>query len=52
ITINRVNASYTYPAQFIMVGAMNPCPCGYLSDPDRDCLCSHRQVENYRSRLS
>ncbi|MBT6778441.1 hypothetical protein HOA93_01285, partial [bacterium] len=47
ITINRVNASYTYPAQFIMVGAMNPCPCGYLSDPDRDCLCSHRQVENY-----
>ncbi|MDP2090065.1 MAG: YifB family Mg chelatase-like AAA ATPase [Candidatus Gracilibacteria bacterium] len=52
ITINRANASYTYPAQFIMVGAMNPCPCGYFTDPDRECICTHKQVENYRSRLS
>ncbi len=52
ITINRVNASYTYPAQFIMVGAMNPCPCGYFTDPDKECICTHKQVENYRSRLS
>lgn len=52
ITINRANASYNYPAQFIMVWAMNPCPCGYFTDPDRECICTHKQVENYRSRLS
>lgn len=52
ITINRVNASYTYPAQFIMVWAMNPCPCGYFTDPDKDCICTHKQVVNYRSKLS
>ncbi|QFR39645.1 YifB family Mg chelatase-like AAA ATPase [Candidatus Gracilibacteria bacterium 28_42_T64] len=52
ITVNRVNASYNYPAQFILVGAMNPCPCGFLTDPDKDCICSHKQVENYRGRLS
>lgn len=52
ITINRVNATYNYPANFSLVGAMNPCPCGYFTDPDRDCICSPRQVENYNSRLS
>ncbi|MDD2907922.1 MAG: YifB family Mg chelatase-like AAA ATPase [Candidatus Gracilibacteria bacterium] len=52
ITVNRINASLTYPAKFILVGAMNPCPCGFLSDPDKDCICSFKQVENYRSRLS
>jgi magnesium chelatase family protein len=31
---------------------MNPCPCGYLTDPDKDCICSQKQVENYRGRLS
>lgn len=52
ITVNRVNASFTYPAKFILVGAMNPCPCGYLTDPGKDCICSPRQVQNYQSRLS
>jgi len=52
ITINRVNASYTYPAQFIMVWSMNPCPCGYLTDPDKECICTHKQVANYRWKLS
>lgn len=52
ITINRVNASFNYPAKFILVWAMNPCPCGYLSDPDKDCICLTRQVENYRAKLS
>ena len=52
ITITRVNATYKYPAKFSLVGAMNPCPCGYLTDPDRDCKCSHTQVRNYRWRLS
>ena len=52
ITVNRVNASYTYPAQFILVWSMNPCPCWFLTDPDRECICSPRQVTNYRSKLS
>ena len=52
ITVNRVNATYNYPANFILVWAMNPCPCWYLTDPDKECICSHKQVENYRSRLS
>jgi magnesium chelatase family protein len=52
ITVNRVNATYTYPANFILVWAMNPCPCWYLTDPDKECVCSVRQITNYRSRLS
>lgn len=47
-----MNASYKYPAKFTLVGAMNPCPCGYLSDPDRECSCTTNQVKNYSSRLS
>ncbi len=52
ITVNRVNATFTYPAKFIFVWAMNPCPCWFLTDPDKECICSSRQVENYSSKLS
>lgn len=52
ITVTRVNASFIYPAKFMLVWAMNPCPCGFLSDPDRDCNCAPFQVHNYTSRLS
>lgn len=52
ITVTRVNASYNYPAKFSLVGAMNPCPCGYLTDPDKACICSPNQIANYRGRLS
>ena len=52
ISVTRVNASYEYPAKFSLVWAMNPCPCWYLTDPDRDCICNPHQVSNYRSRLS
>lgn len=52
ITVTRVNASYNYPAKFALLGAMNPCPCWYLSDPEKDCICSVNQVSVYRSRLS
>lgn len=52
ITVNRVNATYNYPAQFTLVWAMNPCPCWYLTDPDKECICTHKQVENYRWKLS
>lgn len=52
ITVTRVNASYKYPAKFSLVGAMNPCPCWYLTDPDKECICSNNQIANYRWRLS
>ena len=52
ITVTRVNASYKYPAKFSLVWAMNPCPCWYLTDPDKECECSSLQVKNYNSRLS
>ena len=52
ITVNRVNATYNYPADFSLVWAMNPCPCWYLTDPWKQCICSKKQVENYKSRLS
>ena len=52
ITINRVNATYNYPAKFSLVGAMNPCPCWYLTDPDKECICSPKQISNYQARLS
>ncbi len=44
ITVTRVNASFQYPAKCMLVGAMNPCPCGYLTDPDKDCTCSPLQI--------
>ncbi len=52
ITVTRVNASYKYPAKFTLIWALNPCPCWYLTDGDTDCICSPKQVLNYRSRLS
>ncbi len=52
ITVTRVNASYKYPAKFTLVWALNPCPCGFLTDEDKDCICSPRQILNYRSKLS
>lgn len=52
ISVTRVNASYTYPAKFSLVWAMNPCPCGYLTDPDKECICTPNQIANYRGRLS
>jgi magnesium chelatase family protein len=52
ITVTRVSASFQYPAKFMLVGAMNPCPCGYLTDPDKDCICSPMHVKNYQARLS
>jgi magnesium chelatase family protein len=52
ITVTRVNASFIYPAKFMLVWAMNPCPCGYLTDTDKECTCSPFNVKNYASRLS
>lgn len=52
ITISRVMGSITYPARCMLVAAMNPCPCGFLGDPSKECSCSPLQVQRYRSRLS
>ncbi len=52
ITINRVNASLSYPSKFILIGSMNPCPCWFLTDPDKECIDTPEQIKRYRSKLS
>ncbi|HSR88013.1 MAG TPA: YifB family Mg chelatase-like AAA ATPase [Pontiella sp.] len=52
VTISRAAASITYPCRFMLVAAMNPCPCGYQTDPKRECRCSSTQIARYRSRIS
>jgi magnesium chelatase family protein len=52
VSIARVQASLSYPARFILVAAMNPCPCGYQGDSSRACTCGQTEVERYRKRLS
>ena len=52
VTISRVSGAVTYPAEFMMVCAMNPCKCGWYGDPSGRCTCSERSVNEYRSRIS
>lgn len=52
VTISRVSGSYTYPSEFMLVCAMNPCKCGWYGDPSNRCTCSQSSVDNYRSRIS
>jgi len=52
VTISRASGSVTYPAEFMMVCAMNPCKCGWYGDDSGRCQCSRSAVENYRSRIS
>ena len=52
VTISRASSTVTYPANFILVGAMNPCPCGFFGDPKRECTCSYREIQRYRARIS
>lgn len=52
VTISRAATSITYPSGFIMISAMNPCPCGYASDPKHACKCSHHQIQQYRNKIS
>jgi len=52
VSISRAAGSLTYPADFILVGAMNPCPCGYKSDPKRECTCTGMQIKKYVNRIS
>ena len=52
IVISRAKHSIKYPAKFILLGAMNPCPCGFLGDKEKQCTCSEFQINRYQSRLS
>jgi magnesium chelatase family protein len=52
VTISRASSSVTYPSNFMLVGAMNPCPCGFLGDPKRECTCTYLQIQRYRSKIS
>ena len=52
VTISRAVSSLRFPARFMLVAAMNPCPCGYFGDRTRECTCSPAQVQRYQARLS
>lgn len=52
ITISRARSTVTYPSAFILVGAMNPCPCGYLGSNHHYCTCTKKQIAAYQNRLS
>lgn len=52
VTISRVNASLSYPAKFMMIAAMNPCPCGFLGDPVKNCTCSDNEIRRYVKKIS
>jgi magnesium chelatase family protein len=52
LTISRSRERVNYPARFMLVASANPCPCGYLNHPKKACICSPREVERYRKRIS
>jgi magnesium chelatase family protein len=52
VTISRAQGSLTFPANFQLIGAMNPCPCGYYGDPVKPCTCSPGIVTKYQKRIS
>jgi len=52
VNISRVYASLTYPADFMLLASMNPCPCGYLGDDKIECTCSSSQKERYKTKIS
>ena len=52
VTISRVYASITYPASFMLVASMNPCPCGYAGDPTHECRCTEAEINRYTGKIS
>jgi len=52
VTISRAKTSVTYPASFMLVASMNPCPCGYYNHPEKDCVCGPGVVQKYLNKIS
>jgi magnesium chelatase family protein len=52
ITVSRALGSIKYPASFMLVAAMNPCPCGFFTDPQKECNCTPLQIQRYRAKIS
>ena len=52
VTVSRASGSLSFPARFILIAAQNPCPCGYLTDPEKQCICTPTQIIRYQKRLS
>src|SRR4029079_2013020 len=52
VTLTRASGSLRYPARFMLIAAMNPCPCGYYGDRTRECVCTPHQIRKYRTKLS
>lgn len=52
VTISRAKSTIAYPARFMLIGAMNPCPCGYFGDAYRECTCTPSKIDRYRSKIS
>ena len=52
VTISRVSGTLTYPCNIMLISSMNPCKCGYLGDPRRQCTCTPQQINRYRSKIS
>ncbi len=52
VTVSRASGSLTFPAKFLLIAAQNPCPCGYLSDPDKRCICTPTQIMRYQKKVS
>ncbi len=52
VTISRINASLTYPAKFVLMASMNPCPCGYYGSKDKECNCTPQQIAKYMGKIS
>jgi magnesium chelatase family protein len=52
ITISRSKHTLTFPSRFMLIGASNPCPCGYFGSPEKDCICSSSQIAMYKRKLS
>jgi Predicted ATPase with chaperone activity len=52
VTISRASGTLTFPANFLLVAAMNPCPCGFYGDPSRPCTCTPTTIKRYQARIS
>lgn len=52
VSISRAASTCSFPSRFLLVAAMNPCPCGFLTDPSHECICSAGQIQKYKSKIS